>query len=64
MSLLSPVLFNIFLENIMQETLQDFSTTISIGESPICNLRFADDTSIEEVYVISQPDGATICDAT
>ena len=27
----------------MQETLQDFNTTISIGGRPICNLRFADD---------------------
>ena len=30
------VLFNIFLENIMLETLQDFNTTISIGGRPIC----------------------------
>ena len=41
--LLSPVLFNIFLERIMQETLHDHHTSISIGGRPICNLRFADD---------------------
>ena len=40
---LSHVLFNIFLDNIMQENLQDFNTIISIGGTPICNLRFADD---------------------
>ena len=44
--LLSPALFNIFLEIIMQETLADFQTTISIGGRPICNLRFADDIDL------------------
>ena len=44
--LLSPVLFNIFLENIMRETLQDFDTTISVGGRAICNLRFADDIDL------------------
>ena len=39
---LSPFLFNIFHENIMLETLQDFNTTISIGGRPIYNLRFVD----------------------
>lgn len=40
--LLSPVLFNVFLENIMQEALLDFKTTVTIGGRPVCNLRFAD----------------------
>ena len=44
--LLSPVLFNIFLERIMQETLADYHTSISIGGRPICNLRFADDIDL------------------
>ena len=44
--LLSPVLFNIYLENIMRETLHDFFTSISIGGRPLCNLRFADDIDL------------------
>ncbi|GFR66182.1 endonuclease-reverse transcriptase [Elysia marginata] len=44
--LLSPVLFNIFLERIMQDTLHQHSPTISIGGRPICNLRFADDIDL------------------
>ena len=44
--LLSPVLFNIFLEQIMQETLHDHHTSISIGGRPISNLRFADDIDL------------------
>ena len=44
--LLSPTLFNLFLEKIMQETLHDHTTTISIGGRPICNLRFADDIDL------------------
>ena len=44
--LLSPVLFNLFLENIMRETLLDFHSTISVGGRPICNLRFADDIDL------------------
>ena len=46
--LLSPVLFNLFLEIIMQETLQDHHTSISIGGSPLCNLQFADDIDLVE----------------
>ena len=41
--LLSPILFNLFLESIMQKTFYDRSTTISIGGREICNLLFADD---------------------
>ena len=44
--LLSPVLFNIYLENIMQETLHGHNTSIIIGGQPLCNLRFADDIDL------------------
>ena len=44
--LLSPVLFNIYLEKIMQDTLLDHHTSISIGGRPLCNLRFADDIDL------------------
>ena len=44
--MLSPVLFNLFLENIMRETLHEFHSTISIGGRPINNLRFADDIDL------------------
>ena len=41
--LLSPTLFNIFLERIMTNTLEDHEGTVSIGGRTIINLRFADD---------------------
>ena len=41
--LLSPALFNIFLERIMTDALEDHEGTISIGGRVITNLRFADD---------------------
>ena len=41
--LLSPTLFNIFLERIMTEALKEHQGTVSIGGRPISNLRFADD---------------------
>lgn len=44
--LLSPILFNIFLEKIMQDTLHNHLTSISIGGRPLCNLRFADDIDL------------------
>lgn len=44
--LLSPVLFNVYLENIMQETLDGFHPSISINGRPLCNLRFADDIDL------------------
>ena len=47
--LLSPILFNLFLEKIMQETLNDHHTSISIGGRPICNLVFADDIDLMSV---------------
>ena len=39
--LLSPTLFNIFLERIMAGTLEDYEGTVSIGGRTIANLRFA-----------------------
>ena len=41
--LLSPTLFNIFLERIMADALEDHEGTASIGGRTITNLRFADD---------------------
>ena len=44
--LLSPTLFNLVLEKIMQETLHGHHTSISIVEMSICNLQFADDIDL------------------
>ena len=41
--LLSPTLFNVFLERIMADALDDHQTTVSIGGRCVSNLRFADD---------------------
>ena len=41
--LLSPTLFNIFLERIMADALEDHEGTVSIGGRTITNLRFTDD---------------------
>ena len=41
--LLSPTLFNIFLERIMTDALEDHEGSVSIGGRTITNLRFADD---------------------
>ena len=41
--LLSPTLFNIFLERIMCEALDDLESSVSIGGRLIINFRFADD---------------------
>ena len=41
--LLSPTLFNIFLERIMCDALHEHKSTVSIGGRPVTNLRFADD---------------------
>ena len=41
--LLSPTFFNIFLERIMADALEDHEGTVSIGGRTITNLRFADD---------------------
>ena len=40
--LLSPTLFNIFLERITTDALEDHESTVSIGGRTITNLRFAD----------------------
>jgi len=44
--LLSPLLFNLFLENIMSEALETFKGTVSVGGRSISNLRFADDIDL------------------
>ncbi|WP_419595886.1 reverse transcriptase domain-containing protein, partial [Thiolapillus sp.] len=41
--LLSPTLFNVFLERIMTDALEDHEGTVSIGSRTTTNLRFADD---------------------
>ena len=41
--MLSSTLFNIFLERIMTDALDDHHGTVSIGGRTITNLRFADD---------------------
>ena len=43
MSALYPILFNIFFEKIMADTLEDHEGTVSIRGRTITNLRFADD---------------------
>ena len=47
--LLSPTLFNIFLERIMADALEDHEGTVSIGGRTITNLRFADDIDIDSL---------------
>ena len=41
--LLSPTLFNVFLERIMTDALEDHEGTVSIGGRTITNFRFAND---------------------
>ena len=41
--LFSPILFNIFLERIMTDALEDHEGTVSIGGRTITNFSFADD---------------------
>ena len=41
--LLSPTLFNIFLERIMTDALEDHEGTVGTGNRSVTNLRFADD---------------------
>ena len=48
--LTSPVMFEVFLEKIVQKTLHDNQTSTSIGGRPICNLRFADDIALMDSY--------------
>ena len=44
--LLSPILFNLCLDKIIQETAHDQYTSISIGGRAICNLRVDDDIDL------------------
>ena len=41
--LLSPTLFNIYLERIITDAIEDLEDIVSIGGRTITNLRFADD---------------------
>ena len=47
--LLSPTLFNIFLERIMSDALKEHDGKVSICGRNITNLRFADDTDVTDV---------------
>ena len=47
--LLSPILFNIYLEQIMSDTLKDHHSSIPIGGRKMSNLRFADDIDLISV---------------
>ena len=56
--LLSPYLFNIFLEQIMIDTLETFQGAVSINGETVSNLRFADDIDLlagseEELIVLT-----------
>ena len=44
--LLSPTLFNTFLEKIMQDTLESHCSTIAVGGYELCNLICADDIDL------------------
>ena len=44
--ILSPLLFNIYAENIMIEALEEWESGISIGGRIVTNLRYADDTTL------------------
>ena len=41
--LLSPILINVFLERVINDTLENHEATVSIGGRTVTNLRFADD---------------------
>ena len=43
---LSPLLFNIYAENIMREALEEWESGISIGGRIVTNLRYADGTTL------------------
>ena len=44
--ILSPLLFNIYAENIMREALEERESGISIRGRVVTNLRYADDTTL------------------
>ena len=54
--LLSPILFSLFLEEIMRETFHDHHTSISIGGRPTYNLCFADDIDLMVSFKTSPTD--------
>ena len=41
-----PLLFNIFLEQIMMEALRDFNCSVDVNGLKVSNLRFADDIDL------------------
>lgn len=51
---LSPILYNLFLEQIMLETFQDHHTSISINGGAICKLRFADDIDLLAIKLVER----------
>ena len=61
--LLPPTLFNIFLERILTDALEDHNDTVNIGGRTITNLRFTDDIDglggeeEEPVNLVKRPDG-------
>ena len=44
--IVSPLLFNVYAENIMREALEEWESGISIGWRMVTNLRDADDTTL------------------
>ena len=44
--ILSPLLFNIYPENIMRGALEECESGISVGGRMVTNLRYADDTTL------------------
>ena len=57
--LLSPCLFNVFLEYIMSDALEEFDGSVCIGGMCVTNLRFADDidliaSSVEELMDLTE----------
>ena len=48
--ILSPTLFNVFLERIMTDALEDHQGTVSIG-GIITNLRFAADDDDDDTFI-------------
>ena len=64
--LLSPTLFNIFLERIMADALKDHEETVSIGGRTFTKLRFADDIDglaghEEELVTLKRPPKHMAC---
>ena len=62
--LLSPALFNMYLEEIMSEALEKFEGEVVIGGRKIDNLRFADDIALIGATTAELQDLTTKVDAT